>query len=142
MRKDISRRSFMRKVIIGLGVVLTLSIVVSPLFAKSSKKVDFDIDKGKGGCSTCENEIKKMLKDKKMLAKLEAMFPEKTKVFFYVRNQKKHKLPEGINIAVGSCAKALKNDADLYISGCRKSINKDSIFKAMVKKFGKGVKAN
>ena len=138
MSKNISRRNFIRTAVIGTGVALTYSMTGGTLFAKSSKKrIYFYTKKAKGGCSKCEKEIAAMLKDKTKLKKLESLFPAKTKVYFYVRKQKKRKFPKGINIAVGSCARALKDDADLFIPGCGKAINKDAIFKAIVAKFEK-----
>lgn len=143
MSKNISRRNFIRTAMIGTGVALTYSMTGNTLFAKSSRKrIYFYTKKARGGCSQCEKVIATMLKDKAKLEKLESLFPEKTKVYFYVRQQKKRKFPKGVNIAVGNCAKALKSDADLFIPGCGKAINKDAIFKAIVTKFEKGAESH
>ena len=134
---QISRRSFLRSAAMGTGAVLIYSIAGNTLFAKSADNVSFSTDKAKGGCSKCEDEIAAMLKDKAKVAKLESLFPPKSKICFYVRRHKKRKFPEGIHIAVGNCAHALKEDADLFIPGCGKTITSDSIFSSIVKRFDK-----
>ena len=134
---QISRRRFLRSAAIGTGAVLVYSITGGTLFAKSANSVSFSTNKAKGGCSKCEKEIAAMLKDKKKRAKLESLFPAKSNIYFYVRQQKKHKFPKGTHIAVGNCTRALKEDADLFIPECGKTINSDLIFNRIVEKFYK-----
>lgn len=135
-RSQISRRSFLRSTIIGSGAVLVYTVTGNTLSAASSGSI-YTTKKAKGGCSKCETEIARMLKDKSRQQKLESLFPANSKVYFYVRRHSVQEFPEGIHIAVGNCARSLKNSADLFISGCGKQITSNSIFSAMVKKFGR-----
>ena len=56
------------------------------------------------------------------------MFANREGVTFFVRRQKRRKLPKGIKISVGNCARSLRSKSDLYIKGCTKEITTKYIF--------------
>ena len=135
-KSRISRRSFLRSTMIGSGAVIAYTVAGNTLSAASSStKINYTTKKAKGGCYKCETEISRMLKDRTMQKKLNSLFPENSKVYFYVRRHSKQVFPKGTHIAVGNCARALKDSADLFIPGCGRLITSDSIFRAIVKKF-------
>jgi len=135
MENQISRRNFLKTTCLGAGVVLAYSITGSTLMASSAEKVSFSVDKAKGGCDKCEKAIADILKDKTKKMELEKIFAGKGKVTFYVRHQRRRKLPSGVNIAVGHCAKNLKRQTSCFIDGCKKEIKSDALFNDIIKKF-------
>jgi formate hydrogenlyase subunit 6/NADH:ubiquinone oxidoreductase subunit I len=104
------------------------------VLANKKKPVVFSISDGDGGCSNCENAVRTMLNDPKKRAELTKIFPKNSKVIFYVREPKGNTniFKDTIAIIVGSCASDLQSKGNLFIPGCRRQIDSDAIYKAIV----------
>jgi hypothetical protein len=135
MENRISRRHFLEKTCIGAGILLTYTISGNSLFADSTSNVSFSVDKGRGGCNKCEKAISDILNDKTKKMELEKIFAGKGKVTFYVRHQKRRKLPSGINIAVGHCTRDIKRQTSCFIDKCGKTITSESLLSTLKKQF-------
>ncbi len=135
MKKNISRRTFIKTGMLGAGICLA-GPLCSKLCAvpKSTKNVYFrSVKKGRSGCSKCEKAISAMLKDKDMKKQLEELFPDKAKVYFYVRKHKSSIKVKENSIAVGSCAgKTLKDKAKVCVKGCEKQIKPQYVFDSII----------
>ena len=136
MNTELSRRKFIKAGILGAGTVFAWSILIDDAFAAGTG-VRFSVKKAEGGCSRCENAIAGILKDKKMKAELEKLFPKSSKVVFYVRRQKSSTKVAENAIAVGTCSRALRSKADVFVNGCTKQINSEYVYKTIIAKLGK-----
>ena len=140
MNNKLCRRTFLKTSLLSAGTILAYSLPINALFAKAKakvkKKLKFSINKSKGGCNRCENAINGILKNKLKKDKLEEMFANTENVTFFVRRQKRRKLPKGIKISVGSCARSLRSKSDLYIKGCTKEITTKFVYDKINEKFG------
>ncbi len=136
MNSELSRRKFIKTGILGAGTILTLTVLGDTVSAVGTG-VKFSTKKGKRGCRQCENAVSKMLKDKKMKAELEKLFPENSRVVFYVKSQRSNTKVAKHAIVVGGCAIALKDKADVFVNGCHKQINPRYIYKTIMDKLGK-----
>lgn len=141
MDKNFGRRTFLKISLISAGTILAYSLPINALFAKAKAKVKkiikFTINnKAKGGCNRCEDAINGILNNKFKKDKLEKMFANRESVTFFVRRQKRRKLPKGVKISVGTCARSLRSKSDLYIKGCTKEITTKYVFQEIENHFG------
>jgi len=140
MNNKLCRRTFLKASLLSAGTILAYSLSIQNLFAKAKAKVKktlkFSINKSKGGCNRCENAINGILNNKLKKDKLEKMFANRENVTFFVRRQKRRKLPKCVKISVGNCARSLRSKSDLYIKGCTKEITTKYVFQEIENHFG------
>ena len=136
MNSELSRRKFIKAGILGAGTILTWTVLSDTALAVGTG-VRFSTKKGRKGCRQCEKAISKMLKDKKMKAELEKLFPKKSRVVFYVKSQRASMKVAKNAIVVGGCARAIKSKADVFVKGCHKEIKPDYIYKTIIEALGK-----
>lgn len=135
MNSKLSRRDFIKSGLIGAGTVLTWTVLTNEAHAGTG--VRFSVKQGKKGCQRCPTSVKKMLKDKAKRAELEKLFPDKSKVVFYVRRHKSSTKVAENAIAVGACARSLKGKSKTWVPGCTRQINPDYVYKTLIEKLGK-----
>ena len=136
MESKLSRRCLIKTGILGMGTVLTWS-VIPDLASAADGGVQFSVKQGTRGCTRCPNAVNTILKDPKKRAELEKLFPANSKVVFYVRRPKPGiKLAENA-IAVGACSKPLESKAEVYVAGCTKVINPEYVYKILIEKLSK-----
>ena len=128
----------MRNIIAAILLIYLMPYMMGQELASATNKknVTFSIYQGIGGCSTCENAIREMLNDVKKRAELIKILPQDSTVVFYVREPKNDtKITKGtIGIIVGSCASDLQSKGSVYVPGCRRQIDSDAIYRAIIAK--------
>jgi hypothetical protein len=128
---NFDRRTFLKLTVLGAGACLFGTPLV---LSKDVPQVGFSIDDSPSkGCAFCKQQIEAMLQDKAMQTEIASHFPEGAKVNFYCKVQPANKMLGEHAIAVGNCCRALKNKADVFVSGCgAKILTVPYIYKSIV----------
>ncbi len=122
----------------GLVACGTLIVSSSNLLACPKGKVSFNIKKGKKGCSRCIDAFNDILANPKFRARLDSLFPNAKSVAVYARKWPSTTRIPKPSIALGTCNKALKNRATVYVPGCAKQMKSAYILKKLEDSLKKG----